>query len=154
MIRRSLVLLAVLAATLVFATPVSAAGATTSTQNFHGAFPPMDVGPLCGVPVGGTLYATGNAVFHVTVNGAGDAWFTSTQEADFTVLTKPGGALVASGHFAIWFGQAINQYNGVAHDTFNIHGTLADGSSLDIHSVFHVNTSASGQINFFMTCSS
>lgn len=152
MTRRLLVLLAAVFASLLLATPASAAGATSSTQNFHGAFPPMPVGPLCGnAAPGGTLYATGNAVFHITINAAGDEWVTTTQEAWFNLVPDTG-TVTYTGHFATWFGLSLNRNNSVAHDVFNIKATGSDGSALTLHIVDHLNSSANGQINMFMSC--
>jgi hypothetical protein len=149
MIRRFLVLLAVLAAMVVLATPASAT--FSQTQNIHGAFLPFHVDAKCGAPAG-TVSGTGNAVFHITVNNAGDTWITTTQEEDFTFVPDVG-TLTAAGHFAVWFGVSLNNQNAVAHDTFNVHGTFSDGTSLTFHAVDHVSVSASGQVNMFMTCS-
>jgi len=150
--KRLLVLFAALAATAVLAAPVSAAGATSVTTNFHGPFPPMHVTPLCGSAApGGLLTGTGNAVFHTTVNAAGDFWLTSTQEAWFT-LTPDTGTVTYSGHYAIWFGVSLNMNNQVQHDIFNIQATGSDGSTISLNIVDHLNVSANGQVNFFMDC--
>jgi len=152
MIRRLPVLFSVLAATVAFAAPASADGATSMTQNFHGAFPPMHVTPLCGnAAPGGMLFATGNAVFHVTVNGAGDVWITTTQEASFTLIPDSG-TVTYTGHFVIWFGLSMNKSNLVAHDIFNVHATGSDGSTISLNIVDHLSVSASGQVNMFMDC--
>lgn len=152
MTRRLIVLLTAVFATLLVATPASADGATSQTQNFHGAFPPMQVTPLCGSAApGGTLYATGNAVFHITINAAGDEWVTSTQESWFTLVPDTG-AVTYSGHFATWFGASLNRNNGVLHDVFNIQATGSDGSTLSLHIVDHLSVSANGQVNLFMNC--
>ena len=150
MIRRLLVVLAILAATVVFAAPASAAPATTSTQNMHGAFPPFHVDPTCGAP-GGTISGTGNAVFHITVNAAGDVWITTTQEAWFT-LTPDTGTVTYSGHLAAWFGVSLNKNNSVVHDVVNVRATGSDGSLVTINLVDHLSVSASGQVNLFMAC--
>src|SRR5690348_13464178 len=103
MIRRLLVPVAVLAAMVVLATPASAT--TTQTQNIHGPFAPFHVDPTCGAP-GGTVSGTGNSVFHITVNNAGDTWITNTQEAWFTLVPDTG-TVTYSGHFAAWFGASL-----------------------------------------------
>jgi hypothetical protein len=150
MIRRLLVVFAVLAATLLLAAPVSADGATSSTQNFHGAFPPFHVDATCGA-ASGTVFATGNAVFHITVNAAGDTWVTTTQEGWFT-LTPDTGTVTYSGHFAVWFGASLNKNNTVLHDVLNIRATGSDGSIITVNAVDHLSISASGQVNMFMAC--
>jgi hypothetical protein len=150
MVRRLLVVFAVLAGSALLATPVSAAPATSSTQNFHGAFPPFHVDSSCGAPAG-TIVGTGNAVMHITVNAAGDVWITSTQEEWFT-LTPDTGTVVYTGHFATWFGLSLNRNNGVMHDVLNVHATGSDGSTVTFNLVDHLSMSANGQINMFTAC--
>ena len=150
MIRRLFVPLAVLALMAVSALPASADGAFTATQNLHGAMPPMPVGAACGAPAG-TVFGTGNAVFHITVNAAGDTWITTTQEENFTFVPDVG-TLTASGHFAVWFGVSLNNQNSVQHDVINVQGTFSDGTPLQFNAVDHLSVSADGQVNLFMTC--
>jgi hypothetical protein len=38
----------------------------------------------------------------------------------------------------------LNRNNAVFHDTFNIHGTGSDGSTLTAHIIDHMSISASG----------
>lgn len=148
MIRRLLVPVAVLAAMVVLATPTSAT--TTQTQNIHGPFAPFHVDPACGAP-GGTISGTGNAVFHITVNNAGDTWITTTQEAWFTLVPDTG-PVTYSGHFAAWFGASLNNQNMVVHDITNARATGSDGSTLTLNVVDHLSVSANGQVNMFMAC--
>jgi hypothetical protein len=100
-----------------------------------GVFPPMQVTPLCGSAApSGMLFSTGNAVFHITINAAGDEWVTTTQEAWFNLVPDTG-TVTYTGHFATWFGLSLNRNNGVAHDIFNIHATGSDGSTITINIV-------------------
>ncbi len=151
MIRRLLVLLVVLAATVVLAAPASASGGTSQTFTFHGTFPTMVVGPLCGAP-GGTLSGSGDAVMHMNVDGAGDFWFTATQEAWFTLVQTDPTLPTYTGHYAIWFGGNGNLNNFVFLDNFNVQATGSDGSTINLHIVDHLSISASGQLNVFTTC--
>lgn len=119
----------------------------TYTQNVHGAVQSFPSNVPCVDPpnsVTGILTFTFNAVSHVTVNTAGDAWFTSTQEGDFSFVPFNPAGLSYTGHAAIWFGGSFNQNNTVLHDTFNIRGTASDGSSLTAHMIDHMSISASG----------
>jgi len=150
MIRRLVVLFAVLAATFVLAIPASAAGATTQTVNQHGAFTPFHVDAACGAPAG-TISGTGNQVFHITVNSANDAWITTTQEAWFT-LKPDTGNVTYTGHFAFWFGASFNNQNTVVHDITNVRATGSDGSTLTFNLVDHMSVSANGQVNAFTAC--
>ncbi len=95
----------------------------------------------------GMLTITFNAVFHVTVDKAGDGWITGTTEGDFSFTPFPpplGGTISYTGHFASWFGGSFNMNNAVIHDTFNVHGTGSDGSTLTAHFINHVNFNSSG----------
>ncbi len=150
MLRRLLVLFGALVASVAFATPVSANGAFTQTQNQHGPFLPMHVDSTCGAP-SGTVSGSGNAVFHITVNGAGDVWITTTQEAWFTLVPDTG-TVTYSGHFAAWFGLSDNNRNEVVHDILNVRATGSDGSSISFNLVDHLSVSAGGQVNLFMAC--
>ena len=150
MIRRLLVLFAVLAGSIVLAIPVSAAGATTQTVNQHGPFAPFHVDSSCGAPAG-TVSGSGNQIFHITVNGAGDTWITTTQEAWFT-LTPDTGTVTYTGHFAFWFGAELNNQNLVQHDVTNVRATGSDGSTLTFNLVDHTSISANGQVNSFTAC--
>jgi len=150
MVKRLLAPLVAIAATVFLAAPASAAGATSSTQNMHGPFAPFHVDSMCGAP-GGTISGTGNAVFHITVNAAGDVWITSTQEAFFT-LTPDVGTVTFTGHFAVWFGLSANNQNSVLHDIVNVNATGSDGSTITLNVVDHLSISASGQVNLFMDC--
>jgi hypothetical protein len=123
-------------------------GATTFTQHDHNVTEtfvppdPMATNPCSGVP--GALQITYNAVFHVTVNKAGDFWATGTQTGDFSFAPVDPTQPSYTGHFTAWFGTSDNNQNGVDHDILNIHGTGSDGSTLAFHQVEHFSVSASG----------
>jgi hypothetical protein len=147
--------LAAILASFVLAAPVAAGGngAQTFTQTMKGPFT-MHVDASCGV-FGGTLSGSGNSVFHVTTNKAGDFWLTTTQEAWFTIVPDDPTLPNFAGHFAAWFGISANSLTqGVIHDIANIKATATDGSgqTVTIHAVDHLSISASGQINMFMDC--
>ena len=129
-------------------TPGPQASTCTFTQNDHGLTQtfPSNV-PCIDAPTGpptGTLTLTYNDVFHVTVNKAGDVWATGTMEGRFSFIPFDPSRPSYTGHFATWFGESINQNNSVFHDTFNVHGTGSDGSTLSFHMVSHMSVSASG----------
>ncbi|SRR5713226_2740039 len=160
--RKPLALVATVAMLFVFAVPVHADSpctpptpgqTSTCTMNFHNVTVTF---PSLGLPCipDSMVTTTYNAVMHITINGAGDFWFTATQEGSFTAVPFANPANTASGHFAIWFGASLNNKNTVFHDTFNIHGTFADGTPVDLHLVDHFSLSANGTINMFtqVTC--
>jgi hypothetical protein len=157
-------------ATLAVAGAASAGGngPFTQTQNLHGIdvaalgvmgiTPPPDTPASCPVHLPLALVPiTGNAVQHLTVNGAGDGWFTTTFAGDVQlfagqVIDDQGdviavGPLLYSGHLTTWFGAEDNNQNGVFHATLTFHGANADGSqSLSLHANFDVTTNANGPI--------
>src|SRR6267143_3918350 len=96
----------------------------TFTQNVHGqvqTFPtsvPCIDAPSPPGPATGILIITFNAVFHVTVNQAGDLWITGTQEGAFSFTPFPPRTVSYAGHFATWFGVSLNKNNAVFHDIF------------------------------------
>jgi len=117
----------------------------TCTVNLHGvAFPVGPPNPPCIPPDAAGVVSNVNAVFHVTINGAGDAWFTGTVEGSVT-LTVPSTGTTYTGHFTEWFGNEFNKNNTVTNGTFNAQLTAPDGSTLDAHASFGVSVSASGQ---------
>jgi hypothetical protein len=125
----------------------------TFTQNVQGqvqTFPTNVpcVDPMTGPPTG-MLTITTNSVFHVTVNQAGDLWITGTTEGDFSFVPFPPRTVSYTGHFASWFGVSLNRNNTVFHDTFNVHGTGSDGSTLSAHFINHFSMSASGMTLMF-----
>jgi hypothetical protein len=112
----------------------------------------------CTGPIGNALINdyvfiddTGNGVQHQTVNGAGDAWFTTTftgtgditfypptsvnvtfdNQGNITnvVVTGPSDMTV-SAKLQEWFGFEANKQNAVGHGTVNARGTVIAGSAL------------------------
>jgi hypothetical protein len=94
----------------------------------------------------GTLTATAaNEVFHITTQADGELWVTGTAEGSVTFVPFEEG-ISYSGHFATWFGEAINNRNSVGHSTttFVLAGT--DGSRTVIHMTSHLSTNAKGAV--------
>jgi hypothetical protein len=98
----------------------------------------------------GDLEAAGNGIEHAIVNKAGDGWFTSTFTGTATItpfldpgLTTPDPTVLPfSGHLTEWFGGSFNRSNMVEHSTFHFDGTDANGNTLTITDISHVNTNA------------
>jgi hypothetical protein len=98
----------------------------------------------------GDLEASGNGIEHAIVNKAGDGWFTSTFTGTATItpfldpgLTTPDPTVLPfSGHLTEWFGGSFNRGNMVEHSTFHFHGTDANGNTLMITDISHLNTNA------------
>jgi hypothetical protein len=165
--KRLLVLAGTIALLLALSIPASAQGPLPCdpTSNGNGSvtctiqmrdvpFGPFPVAPTT-CPDGSTVpggivsgtYKT--AVFHVTINKAGDFWGTSTQEGTFTLVTSGSPVVTYTGHLTGWFGESINNQNFVLHSTFNVTATGSDGSRVSLHMVMHWSTSASGMVVMF-----
>jgi hypothetical protein len=113
-------------------------------------FPPFEVAPnFCpdgSVVPGGLLTITvDNGVAHITVNGAGDEWDTSTLEGSFQFLTNDVGPLY-TGHFVEWFGDSINNRNAVSNAVINFVGSSASGGQIRLNVELHLRISVSGQL--------
>lgn len=149
-IAAALTLLAMLAVSAVTASASSPCtpnpdGTSTCTMNLHDAT--LVVGPPnppCVPPLAAGTITNINAVFHLTVNKAGDAWATGTIEGDATV-TDPSSGVTYTGHVSQWFGAEANNRNFVQHETLNGNLTGSDGSTLAIHVSLGFGISASGQ---------
>lgn len=155
---------------LLTAVSASAGGNGSFTQTFHlhgtdvqqigvlGITPPPDLPSNCPVSLPlAFIPTTGNAIQHLTVNGAGDGWFTTTFEGSTQLFegvvidnngdVAPVGDLLYTGHLTTWFGAEDNNQNGVVHATLSFHGTTADGSgSLTLHAAFDVTANANGTV--------
>jgi hypothetical protein len=155
MIRRLLVVFAVLAVSIVGAVPASAsAGTVTGTvhSSFNLPFPASQpCGPLAGLIV--VSEDNGNGVTHFTYNSNG-FWLTGTYEGDIQLFpalsvtvndmgvvtdfvadkTRP----TAQGRVADWFGVSVNRTVEVDHDTVNAQATTSDGQAITFHAVGHI----------------
>jgi hypothetical protein len=96
----------------------------------------------------GTLTAiASNEVFHLTTHADGTFWATGTAEGLATFTPSQAGGLSYSGHFAAWFGEALNQKNHVEHDTSTFVLRASDGSRAVIHMKSHLSTNAAGEVS-------
>lgn len=96
----------------------------------------------------GTLTAIArNEVFHITFfAGEDELWVTGTDEGTATFTPDDPNGVSASGHFATWFGESINEKNEVSHDTFNLQLRGSDGSHIVVHDTAHLSTNAAGEV--------
>jgi hypothetical protein len=123
-------------------------------MNLHGVTVPIQgQNPPCIPPDATGVLSNVNAVFHITINGALDAWFTVTAEGDVTLASASTG-LTYTGHFADWSGSEFNKNNSVQNAIFNVHLTASNGSTLDVHFSIGFGVSASGQpiMHFNLVC--
>ena len=157
MIRRILVVLAVLVGSIVLAAPVSAsAGTITQTVHFS-SNPPFAVLFPCSSLAGWTEVDedNGNGVMHFAGNVNG-FWVTGTYEGDIQIhpviptafdnMGNPtawvpdtiSGRPSAQGHVADWFGGSFNLTNAVIHNAVNAQVTTSDGQAITFHFIDHV----------------
>jgi hypothetical protein len=140
-------LVATLAALVILAIPVSAAGAgaVSLTQTFLNATQTFPTGLPCVDPPGsitGTVAITYDGVAHVTFLtsgvGAGTGWQTFTATGDFVFAPFDPSRPTFTGHFTTWDGENSNLNNFAATAIFVIDGTGSDGSTLTFHDVAHI----------------
>jgi len=168
--RKLLALVAAVAMSAILAIPASAQGGPpcSPVPNGNGAvtctvqmrdvpFGPFAVmGFTCPdgrtVPGGVVAGTYETAIFHITINTAGDVWATNTIEGTFTLNADTG--VTYTGHLEGWFGESMNNQNFVFHDNFNVTATGSDGSTVSFHMVMHLSVSASGIVVTFanLTC--
>jgi hypothetical protein len=114
-------------------------------MNLHNAtFPVGPPNPPCVPALAAGTISNINAVFHFTLNKAGDFWATGTIEGDAT-LTDPSSGVTYTGHISDWFGVEANNRNFVTNETLNGNLTGSDGSTLAVHVAIGLGVSASGQ---------
>ena len=153
------VVVALLTAGAAFA---DAGGQGTVTMTTHASnvplFPPQHTNNPC-TNAPGTLSAiSANSVFHVTYFTTGpEFWVTGTDEGTVTFTPDDPNGVSASGHFAAWFGESMNNKNDVQHNTNTFVLAGSDGSRLVTHETSHLSTNANGVVtvdfdNISLTC--
>jgi hypothetical protein len=123
-------------------------GTVTITEHAHNVvlFSDHDTNP-CNGESGTVTAIAANEVFHITFFTNGDElWVTGTDEGTVTFTPDDPTGVSATGHFAAWFGESLNEKNDVQHftNTFNLRGT--DGSHIVVHETAHVSTNAAGVV--------
>jgi hypothetical protein len=155
MIRRALI--GVLAAGLMvlFTAGTAAAAPVTETNTEKDLVETfVDVLPSCedGPPY--VITTTSNLVEHETIFEDGRAHFTFTQTGTAVGLPLDDPKLPTfTAKFTVWGGFNQNS-DSVANGTFtfNVRGTLSDGSTFSNHSVDHFNVRPDGTVNEFFHC--
>jgi hypothetical protein len=123
------------------------AGTETSTEHSHEVLLfAMPVVNPCTHEEGTLTAIAANEVFHLTTHADGDLWATGTAEGTATFTPSEPGGLSYSGHFATWFGEALNNKNHVEHSTATFVLRAGDGSQVVIHMRSHLSTNAAGEI--------
>jgi hypothetical protein len=116
----------------------------------------------------------GNGVQHINVNGAQDAWFTSTMVGPTTLIlgtvtfdsngnpsfTRDTSKPTFAGQLQQWFGGQLNNKNASMSFTVNSQMTGTDGSSLTLHLNAHLNSTGNApftpnpnSMHFNVSCS-
>jgi hypothetical protein len=116
------------------------------SETVHAPSPPNSfpgANPCTGDP--GTITLNDNhSVFHINVNGAGDAWLTGTDGGAASFTPDNPSAPSGSGTWTSWFGGSMNNKSAVFHSTFNLSIRLSDGSTVTKHDTAHTTITATG----------
>src|SRR5512135_2381802 len=125
-------------------------GAQSFTQTFHNATDTFQqlipcIGPDA-AGANGTITITYNGVMHFTVNEAGDFWGTGTETGTAVAVPDDPSLPTYTGHFTTWFGVSENNRNYVESQTFTVHATGTDGSSITFHETMHLTYNGNGEL--------
>ena len=114
---------------------ISQAGGPTQAQ--------PDTNPCTG-DLGTFKTSTRHQVYHINVNGAGDAWDSGTQNGTATFVPNDPSAPSGSGSWTSWFGDSFNAQNMVQHFTFNVSVRLTNGQTVTFHESGHLSFTPNG----------
>lgn len=98
--------------------------------------------PCTGDP-GTVAIAPSRSVYHINVDGAGDAWDTGTSTGTVSFTPDDASAPSGSGTVTNWFGDSFNMQNMEQTFTLSIRIQLSDGTHLTMHEVGHITFAAS-----------
>lgn len=149
-----------LAATAALIAGTAVAASATTTDTTHGTtINNFEIPVTCVGPGTTSFDGTGHWIQHLTINNAGDSWFTITLEGQVTLWTTTlDGQTSWTGHVQEWFGSEDNNKNSVQHATFNFQGvsTTDPSKTLRMHAAFTQTINANGVLtvnNQTVTCS-
>ena len=111
--------------------------AAPSTISFSGA------NPCTGDP-GTVVLDDQHSVFHINVNGAGDAWLTGTDGGSASFLPDNPSAASGQGTWTSWFGGQLNRQSTVFGSTFTARFSLSDGTRVVMHDNSHSTLTPNG----------
>ena len=154
MLRRLLMVGLLTAGLLTTGAPAFAAPPETQTiteKNLVETF--VDVVPSCEEGPAYTVTTTTNLVEHTTTfaDGRVHATFTQTGTAVGVPLDDPS-LPTFTAKFTIWGGFNQNDQTVNGTFTFNVRGTLSDGSTFSNHVIDHFNVRPDGTVNQFFRC--
>jgi hypothetical protein len=124
---------------------------TTTEKNLVETF--VDVVPSCEEGPPYTVTTTSNLVVHETIfdDGRLHATFTQTGTAVGVPLEDPS-LPTYTAKFTVWGGFNANGATVNGTFTFNVRGTLSDGSVFSNHVIDHFNVRPDGTVNQFFRC--
>jgi hypothetical protein len=124
---------------------------TTTEQNFVETF--VDVVPSCEEGPPYTVTTTGNLVEHSTLFADGREHFTFTQTGDAVGVPLDDPSLPTfTAKFTVLGSFNANGQTVNGTFTFNVRGTLSDGSTFSNHVIEHFNVRPDGTVNEFFHC--
>jgi hypothetical protein len=97
-----------------------------------------------------------HSVFHININGAGDAWFTGTDGGPASFTPNNPSDASGQGTWTSWFGTKLNNQSTVNGDTRTIRLSMSDGTSFVFHENSHATLTPNGVTlqhdNVVVTC--
>lgn len=105
------------------------------------SFPAAD--PCTGDP-GLVTQTVSRQVYHINVDGAGDAWDSGTINGTVAFAPTDSSKASGAGTFTIWFGDSFNAKNMVQTFTASNRLQLSNGQHLTIHGTGHVTFTPNG----------
>lgn len=119
---------------------------TVHTPSAQQVFPSSN--PCTGDP--GTVTLTDDhSVFHINVNGAGDAWLTGTDGGIASFVADSSSAPSGTGTWTSWFGGQLNNKSAVFGNTIHVGIHLSDGTTVVMHDTGHTTITATGVTKSF-----
>jgi hypothetical protein len=115
----------------------------TMTISMNGGQPESfpSVNPCTG-DTGTIDIAISHQVYHINVNGAGDAWDSGTQSGTVSWTPDDASAPSGAGSMASWFGDSFNAQNMEQSFTFHASIHLSNGQTISMGEVGHVTFAA------------
>lgn len=98
----------------------------------------------CTGDTGTVSFAISHQVYHINVNGAGDAWDSGTDNGTATWVPDNAGAPTGQGSWVSWFGDSFNAQNTVNTFTFTFVIHFSNGQTATMHEVGHVTFTPNG----------
>lgn len=121
----------------------------TISQESGQAPPPFEVTNPCTGQTGSLALVVAHQVYHINVDGAGDAWDSGTTSGTASFTPDGTSTPTAQGSWTNWFGDSFNAQNVVQTFTIDINLKSAGGGTVVVHETGHVTFTPSGPSVFF-----